>query len=224
MVAERVSGRGLFITVEGGEGAGKSTQVSRLVAALSQVGIVARATREPGGSPGAEQIRSLLVQGGTDRWDKKVEALLHFAARLDHLQRTVWPAIERGEWVVCDRFADSTLAYQGYGHGVDLEDLSQLYRIIIGPFIPDLTIILDIPADVGLARARERNSRLLATADDRYERLGIEFHQRVTAGFQVIAAGAPERCIIVDATMDETSVTARLLDDLRSRLGIMTKL
>lgn len=145
--------KGKFITIEGGEGAGKSTQIAGLVAWLNGRGIEAVATREPGGSPGAELVRRLLVEGPVDRWDAATEALLHFAARRDHLLKTVWPALEAGKWVVSDRFADSTLAYQGYGHGLDLKVLGELYRLAVGEFRPDLTVILDLPVEIGLTRA-----------------------------------------------------------------------
>jgi len=155
MAADRTA---KFITMEGGEGAGKSTHVKRLAVALQQSGIEALTTREPGGAPGAEQIRALLVDGDTKRWDGLTEALLHFAARREHLVKTIFPAIERGEWVISDRFADSTMAYQGYGFGLGREPIEALYRDVVGDFRPDLTIILDLSAEAGLARAQARGS------------------------------------------------------------------
>ncbi|NIQ96157.1 MAG: dTMP kinase, partial [Desulfuromonadales bacterium] len=136
---------GLFITLEGGEGGGKSTQARLLAEFLELRGEEVVLTREPGGSPGAEQIRSLLVDGETHRWDATTEALLHFAARRDHLVKTVIPALDRGAWVVCDRFADSTMAYQGYGHGLPKEALAVLYDFAVGTIKPDLTLVLDLP-------------------------------------------------------------------------------
>src|SRR6266571_6683152 len=140
-----MTARGRFITIEGGEGAGKSTQVDLLMGALAGAGIAAERTREPGGSDGAEAIRGLLLDGATERWDAIGEALLLYAARRDHVLRLIQPALERGVWVVCDRFADSTLAYQGYGRGLPLADLLALHRLVLGDFTPDLTPILDLP-------------------------------------------------------------------------------
>lgn len=131
-----------------------------------------------GGADGAEAIRTLLVSGAVDRWDARTEALLHSAARRDHLVKTVWPALERGAWVICDRFADSTLAYQGYGHGLDRALIEQLVEVTMGRFRPDLTLILDLPVEEGLRRAGGRGG-----AEDRYERMGLDFHQRLRQGF-----------------------------------------
>lgn len=186
---------GRFITIEGGEGAGKSTQIKALADWLRERGIVVTTTREPGGSPGAEAIRKLLVEGSADKWDGTTEALLHFAARRDHLRRTVWPALERGEWVISDRFADSTKAYQGYGHGLELEMIDRLYAIAVGKFVPDLTIILDLPVEQGLARAASR-----AGNETRYENMNIDFHRRLRNGFLDIARNEPRRCMVIDAT------------------------
>lgn len=194
--------RGRFITLEGGEGAGKSTQVSRLKAWLEGRGHRVLATREPGGAPGAEMIRKLLVEGPVERWDGLTEALLHFAARREHLRSTVWPALEAGTWVVSDRFADSTMAYQGYGHGTDRAMLQALYGIAVGDFRPDLTLLLDLPVDVGLARATARRG-----TETRYESLPVAFHERVRAGFLEMASAAPERFVVIDAG-GEIDVTA----------------
>ncbi len=194
--------RGRFITLEGGEGAGKSTQVSRLKAWLERRGHRVLATREPGGAPGAEMIRKLLVEGPVERWDGLTEALLHFAARREHLRSTVWPALEAGTWVVSDRFADSTMAYQGYGHGTDRAMLQALYGIAVGDFRPDLTLLLDLPVDVGLARATARRG-----TETRYESLPVAFHERVRAGFLEMASAAPERFVVIDAG-GEIDVTA----------------
>ncbi len=206
--------RGRFITVEGGEGVGKSTQVRHLAGALHDRGIATRCTREPGGSPGAEEIRQSLVTGETARWDAMTEALLHFAARRDHLVTTVWPALERGEWVVSDRFADSTVAYQGYGHGLDREALARLYALVAGDFTPDLTIILDAPVDLGLARAGERGG------DDRYERMDVAFHERLRDGFLEIARSEPERCVVIDASPEPAEVRRAVLAAVVGRFGL----
>lgn len=206
---------GRFITLEGGEGAGKSTQVTRLKSWLEARGQRVLATREPGGSPGAEMIRKLLVEGPVERWDGRSEALLHFAARRDHLRSTVWPALRRGEWVVSDRFADSTLAYQGYGHGLDAAVLAQLYRIAADDFRPHLTVILDLPVEVGLARAARRPG-----TETRYESLSHDFHARVRAGFLEIAAREPERCAVIDATQDVQSISVAIARLISARLGL----
>ena len=206
---------GKFITLEGGEGAGKSTQVSRLAARLERAGHTVCITREPGGAPGAEAIRELLVTGDPERWDAATETLLHYAARRSHLTDTIRPALARGEWVVCDRFADSTLAYQGYAGGVDKGFISEIYAQVAGDLTPDLTLILDLPPEVGLARAQARGE-----GEDRYERMGLNFHQRLRAAFLEIAAKEPERCMVVDADGDIETVAARIKSAVEDRLEI----
>lgn len=205
--------RGKFITFEGGEGAGKSTQLKMLADSLTLAGIEVVTTREPGGSAGAEAIRALLVTGETDRWDAQTEALLHTAARRDHLARTVWPALERGAWVVCDRFADSTLAYQGYGHGLSRDFILSLTRLAIGDFSPDLTLILDLPVEEGLKRAGRRGG-----AEDRYERMGTDFHERLRQGFLDIARNDSDRCAVIDAAASLDDVHQGILRAVKSRL------
>jgi dTMP kinase len=213
-VATRTGGA-RFVTFEGGEGAGKSTQVGRLAQALTGAGIAVTATREPGGSPGADAIRRLLVEGEPGRWDGQTEALLHFAARRDHLVRTVWPALAAGRWVLSDRFADSTMAYQGYGHGLGRAAVETLYRLTVGDFRPDLTLILDLPVGQGLARAAAR-----ADGEDRYERMESGFHERLRAGFLDIARHEPDRCVVVDASGDADSVAAAIGAVVEQRLGV----
>ena len=208
------SASGRFITLEGGEGAGKSTQIARLADWLKARGREVVTTREPGGAPGAEMIRKLLVEGPAERWDGTTEALLHFAARRDHLRLTVWPALKRGAWVISDRFADSTRAYQGYGHGLDLTMLARLYEIAIDGFRPDLTLILDLPIETGLARAVARRS-----AETRYESLPRDFHERVHDGFAEIAKSEPVRCAIIDASRDIEAVAAAIARVVAERLG-----
>jgi dTMP kinase len=207
--------RGKFITVEGGEGTGKSTQVRLLAEALARCGILVRATREPGGSPGAEAIRRLLIEGEGERWDAVTEALLLFAARRDHVNRVVAPALAQGVWVVSDRFADSTLAYQGYGKGVRLDQLAALHRFALGDFAPDLTLILDLPANEGLVRAAARS------AADRFERLGRDFHERLRQGFRQIAADNPSRCVLIDASGDPQAVHGAVAAAVAQRLGVV---
>lgn len=206
--------QGRFITLEGGEGAGKSTQVARLKELIETRGHECIATREPGGAPGAEMVRKLLVEGPAERWDGVTEALLHFAARREHLRTTVLPAIARGAWVVSDRFADSTMAYQGYGHGIDRAILGTLYDITVGAFRPDLTLILDLPVDTGLARAASRRGK-----ETRYESLPLDFHERVRAGFLDIAVADPERCVVIDATAAIDDIARAIGDALSTRLG-----
>ena len=207
--------RGRFITFEGGEGAGKSTQSHRLVAALGGIGIDTIRTREPGGSPGAEAIRDLLVRGAVDRWEPLSEALLHSAARHEHLARTVRPALDAGRWVVCDRFADSTMAYQGYGHRLGRPPVQALQALVVGDTMPDLTLILDLPAEDGLARAARS-----AGVEDRYERMGEAFHRRLRQGFLDIAAHEPRRCAVIDARPDVDSVWQAVRATVAERLGI----
>lgn len=204
---------GRFITLEGGEGAGKSTQIARLEILLKARGHRVVTTREPGGSPGAEMIRKLLVEGPAERWDGTTEALLHYAARRDHLRSTVWPALEQGKWVVSDRFADSTRAYQGYGHGIDLTMLERLYDISVGDFRPHLTVVLDLPVDVGLARAMKRRG-----AETRYESLPRDFHDRVRTGFLEIAKREPARCVVVNAARDVDAIAADIASAVDERL------
>ena len=211
-----MSPRGRFITLEGGEGAGKSTQIGLLAAFLRGQGREVVTSREPGGSPGAEMIRKLLVEGSTDAWDGPTEALLMFAARRDHLVRTIWPAIERGAWVISDRFADSTRAYQGHGHGLPMERIELLYTVAVGDFAPDLTLILDLPVDVGLARAAARRG-----TETRFEGLGQGFHERVRSGFRAIAAAEPKRCALIDASGDVDAVHRAIVRVARERLGLL---
>ncbi|MGF7176315.1 dTMP kinase [Azospirillum doebereinerae] len=207
--------KGRFITLEGGEGAGKSTQLRRLAEALAARGVEVVTTREPGGSPGAEEIRALLVSGETGRWGAVTEALLHTAARRDHLERTVWPALESGCWVLCDRFFDSTMAYQGYGLGLGRDLIAGLQTTALGAFQPDLTLILDIAVETGLRRAASRHG-----GEDRYERMDVGFHQRLRDGFLDIARREPERCAVIDADADLDTVQARIWSEASARLGL----
>jgi len=206
--------RGRFITLEGGEGTGKSTQVARLVASLKARGLAAVATREPGGSEGAEQIRRLLVQGATDRWEPLTEILLHYAARREHVSKTVEPALAAGTWVVSDRFADSTMAYQGYAQGAGRTAVERIDRAVLSGFAPDLTIVLDLPVSRGLARAKSRGG------DDRYERMGEAFHAHLRDAFVDIARREPARCVVVDADTDVDTVERRVLGAVKARLGL----
>ena len=207
--------RGHFITLEGGEGAGKSTQIARLKDALHARCIDVRITREPGGTPGGDQIRELLVNGDTNRWEPLTEALLNYAARHEHLQKVITPALNAGTWVLCDRFSDSTMAYQGYGHGMDREVIRRLHRLIVGDVTPDLTLIFDMPVELGLERAHARGE-----GEDRYERMGVDFHQRLRDGFLDIAKKDPARCKVVDAAADMDTVAKMVRDHVTDRFKV----
>ena len=190
-----------LITLEGGEGAGKSTQARLLADALCGLGLPVLLTREPGGSPGSEFLRDVLLSGRIG-WDARAETMLHVAARIEHVAKTIRPAIDAGVWVVCDRFHDSTMAYQGYGLGVD-RDTIQILAGMVG-IAPDLTLVLDVPRDVALARLKARGA-----ADDRYERLNEDFHARVNAGFRAMAGLAPR--VLLDAANDPPAVHAAIM-------------
>jgi dTMP kinase len=211
--------KGRFVTFEGGEGAGKTTQIRRLVERLERVGIDAIATREPGGSPGAEAIRAPLVSGATSRWDPTTEAMLMLAARRDHWLTMIEPALVQGRWVLSDRFHDSTVAYQGYGRGVPLAEIETLRRIAVPAAAPDLTLILDLPVEQGLARAHARAQRQ-KLAEDRFERMELDFHERLRAGFHAIARAEPQRCVIVDASGTIDAVEAGVAAAITARLGV----
>ena len=206
--------RGRFISFEGGEGAGKSTQVKRLAVRLEAEGREVVLTREPGGSPGAEAIRDIVLRGDADRWSPVTETLLMYAARRDHIERVIRPALARGAWVVCDRFADSTRAYQGAAGGTDPGLIAALETYILQEVRPDLTLMFDLPAEVGLARADAR-----AGAEMRFESKGLAFHERLRDGFRAIAAAEPARCAIVDATGDRDSVERAVWATVTERLG-----
>ena len=206
--------RGRFITLEGGEGTGKSTQAVRLATRLRRQGLEAVATREPGGSPGAEEIRALLVSGVSDRWSPTTEALLLYAARADHLQRVIRPALDRGAWVVCDRFADSTRAYQGAAGGASPTLLRTLEHEVLERDRPDLTLVFDLPAEEGLGRAGARGE-----AVTRFEAQDAGFHQRLRTAFLEIARAEPERCAVVDARPAADAVEQAVWALVRERLA-----
>ena len=205
---------GRFITFEGGEGAGKSTQLTRLVARLRTDGREVVATREPGGSPGAEAIRELVLTGAADRWSPVTETLLMYAARRDHVERVIRPALARGAWVVCDRFADSTRAYQGAAGGTAAELIAALERFVLEDTRPDLTLIFDLPVEVGLARAHAR-----AGSEMRFESKGLAFHARLRDGFLAIAKAEPDRCALIDADGSVEAVEARVWAAVQARLA-----
>ena len=197
-----------FVTLEGGEGVGKSTQLRALHAALAERGIHCEVTREPGGSEGAEAIRSLLLRGDDSRWSSEAETLLFAAARADHVEKRIRPALEQGHWVLSDRFLDSSLAYQGGALGLGIERVRELYRFACGDFLPDRTLILALAE--GGARARERDNE----DSDRIGGRPESYHQKVDLAFRLIAAEEPDRVRIVDASGSPEEVTQRLLDNL----------
>ena len=202
--------RGKFLTLEGGEGAGKSTQAGRLAAALADHGISVLRTREPGGSAGAEAARALLL---SRPWDALAEMALHFAARREHWARTIEPALAAGIWVVCDRFHDSTLAYQVGGQGAPRAAWEGLRAALLPGVAPDLTLLFDLPVEVGLARATGRGDA------NRYERLGAAFHARVRKTFLEQAAAEPRRFAVLEAAAPQDAVTEAALAACRERLG-----
>ena len=206
---------GLFITFEGGEGVGKSTQVRRLAARLQAAGCEVVMTREPGGSPGAEAIRNLVLNGSADRWSPVTETLLMYASRRDHIERTLRPALERGAVVLCDRYADSTRAYQGAAGGADPALISALETFILEDVRPARTLIFDLDPELGLARALGRPD-----AEARFESKGLDFHRRLREGFLAIARAEPERCRIIDAAGDPDQVETRILAALDGLPGL----
>jgi len=208
--------RGRFITFEGGEGTGKSTHAALLAARLRAFGIIVQQTREPGGSPGAEIIRYVLLSGAARPFGPDAEALLFAAARDDHLNTLIRPALEQGKWVVCDRFADSTRVYQGVAGHVDPMAIRALERIVVGDTKPDLTFILDAPAKEGLRRANKRRSS--GETADRFEAEAAEFHERLRDGFLMLAANEPDRCVLIDATTPKDEVAEQIWRVVQKRL------
>ncbi|HEV2561095.1 MAG TPA: dTMP kinase [Rhizomicrobium sp.] len=204
-----------FITLEGGEGAGKSTQAKILAAALEARGVACVRTREPGGSPGAEDIRKLLVEGEPGRWEAMTETLLLFAARADHIAKTITPALGQGRWVISDRFTDSTYAYQGAGRGLDRETIRRIEAVAIGDFKPDLTLILDLPSAEGLARANHRGPQ-----ESRFEKFDGGFHERLRQAFLDIANRNSYRCTVIDAHGSEEDVAEKIWAAVASRFEL----
>ena len=201
----------IFITFEGGEGAGKSTQIKTLAAALNTRNQPTITTREPGGSPGAEALRTLLLSP-EQTWSPEADTLLHFAARAEHIAKTIVPALRNGKHVLCDRFYDSTRAYQGHGQGANRQTIEILIDLL--PLKPDLTLILDVTEATAKARLVQRD-----TTADRYERMGLDFHARVAEGFRAIAAAEPRRCVLIDANPDAETVARSILAAVDSRLS-----
>jgi dTMP kinase len=208
--------RGRFITFEGGEGSGKSTHATMLAQKLRTLGIGVVLTREPGGSPGAEIIRHVLLSGAAKPLGPSAEAILFAAARDDHVKQIIEPALARGRWVICDRFTDSTRVYQGELGGVDDKLLRALERVTIGDLKPDLTFILDVPAETGLARANKRRGN---EAADRFENESLEFHGKLRDAFRMLALIEPTRCVLVDASMARPAVGERIWKVVNERLN-----
>ncbi len=205
-----------FITFEGGEGAGKSTQIALLAEYLQKNGRDVVCTREPGGSVGAEEIRSLLVRGGNTRWDRLTELLLFSAARRDHLVKTIFPALTAGKTVLSDRFHDSTVAYQCFGYGFDetvYQQAQNLYHLIAGNFVPDLTFILDIDPLIGLKRSIKRQGN----DEQRFENMDFSFHKNLRAGFLKLAAENPKRYVVINADQTVAQIHQDIVTALRER-------
>ncbi len=207
--------RGRFITLEGGEGAGKSTQAKLLADRLRAKDIAVATTREPGGSPGAEEIRKLLVKGEPGRWDALTETLLMFAERADHVTHTIQPALAGGVWVICDRFTDSTYAYQGAGRGLPAETIGRIEEAVMGGFRPDLTLVLDLPAETGLQRAHARKG-----AETRFEKFDLAFHEKLRKAFHHIAKTHADRCVVIPAQGSKSDVAALVWQTVVKRFNL----
>jgi dTMP kinase len=212
-----VSMKAPFISFEGGEGAGKTTQTRLLADRLAAAGIPYLITREPGGAPFAEEIRALLLRSDLPPRSAMSEALLFLAARADHVTETILPALGAGKWVISDRFADSTFAYQGAAGGVPHATLAELHRLVLGDFHPDLTIILDLAPDIGLARvgARHRSGH----GNDHFESRALAYHEALRQGFLAVAAANPARCVVIDASASPQEVAARIWTVVEARLS-----
>lgn len=210
--------RGVFITLEGGEGAGKSTQIRLLADELTAQGRDVVTTREPGGTPEAEKIRDFLVKRDGGNWTPMAECLLLYAARQMHVESLIKPALAAGKIVISDRFADSTRAYQSFGHGLPLDTIEKLNTISLGDFGPDLTFILDLPVDVGLARAGKRLTAA-QSQEDRFENIGGGFHDRLRQGYLDIAKRDSQRCVVIDATQSIEKISSDLLSHVKGRLA-----
>jgi dTMP kinase len=214
--------RGKFITLEGGEGSGKSTQARLLANHLEASGIDVVLTREPGGSPFAETVRGVILDAGTPDHSALAETLLFYAARTDHLEATIRPALERGRWVICDRFSDSTRVYQGEVGGVEAAAIATLERLVVHPTVPDVTFLLDLDAVVGLARAAQRRSAQAPGSfqhADRYESRRIEYHERLREAFLRTARADPRRCLVIDAFRSVDEIAADIRGHVAARFG-----
>ncbi|MFY9881727.1 MAG: dTMP kinase [Pseudolabrys sp.] len=207
--------RGHFITFEGGEGSGKSTHAAALAQRLKSLGLEVVLTREPGGSTGAEIIRHILLSGIAKPLGAETEAILFAAARDDHVRSTILPALDAGHWVICDRFIDSTRVYQGILGNVDQRLIRSLERVTVGPAVPELTFILDVPAQVGLARAKSRRGQ---DAADRFEAESMEFHEKLRQAYRALAGEEPARCVLIDGRAPRDVVAEKIWSTVRERL------
>jgi dTMP kinase len=203
-----------FITFEGGEGSGKTTQIAILHRTLVQLGIDVVLYREPGGTQGAEEIRHLILKGDGNRWTAKAEALLMSASRAELVEKCILPHLEKGTWVLCDRFTDSTLAYQGYGHGLCFETMEWLNNFTVGNLEPDLTFIFQLPPELGLGRTIQRKE-----GEDRYERFDLKFHFKVAEGYKEILKRKPERCVAIDALLEIDEISQLIFNEIKNRFG-----
>ena len=210
--------RGFFITLEGGEGSGKSTQIRLLADALKAQGRDVVITREPGGTPEAEKIREFLVKRDGGNWTPMAECLLFYAARQMHVEHLIKPALAEGKIVISDRFADSTRAYQSFGHDLPLATIEELNRLSLGDFAPNLTFILDLPVEVGLSRAGKRLSSD-QSQEDRFELLGNGFHERLRQGYLAIAQRDSTRCVVIDATRGINEIANDLSSHVQRKLA-----
>ncbi|MCP3687133.1 MAG: dTMP kinase [Gammaproteobacteria bacterium] len=208
-----------MIVIDGVDGAGKGVQSRRLRQSLLHAGFDTILTREPGGSPAAEDIRKLLVEGDPQKWDSLTELLLMYAARRSHLRDTIWPALRAGQWVISDRFADSSRAFQGIAGNLGLELVEQMHRIVVGEFQPELVLILDIPEDIALQRAMARGD-----GEDRFERKGNEYHARVRQAFRQIALDKPSQYRLIDANNTIDQVSGQILKEINQYFNLSLKL
>lgn len=207
-----------FIVIDGVDGAGKGVQSRTLFEAMRASGLPVILSREPGGSPGAEEIRKLIVEGDAEKWDVMTELLLIYAARRSHLVDTVWPALKQGKWLISDRFADSSRAFQGVAGALGLEQVEKLHRMVVGDFRPDLTLILDLDPEISLNRAEQRGG-----GEDRFEKKGLSYQQKVREGFCMIARNNPDTHVLIDASQTVTKVTADIFATVYDRFGIELK-
>ncbi len=215
---DRPPGRGRFITFEGGEGVGKSTQVKRLLAALNDQSIPAIRTREPGGTPKAEAIRAFILQGRSEAWGAGAEAVLFASARLDHVSQLIAPNLDAGRWVISDRFSDSTRAYQGLTGGVDVRLIDALEVLALNGHKPDLTIVLDMDPEAAFRRVIEREREaMLAETGDRFEKEDLEWHKRLRDAFLAIARNNAERCVVIPAGQSEDNLAQEIWDVMTRR-------
>ena len=207
---------GRFITFEGGEGGGKSTQTRLLQDALASNGIESILTREPGGSAGAEEIRELIVTGSADRWDPLTELCLLYAARRDHWLKVIKPKLEQGIWVISDRFADSSIVYQGYAGDIDIDTVLNIHNVVLGEVWPDLTIVLDLPPELGLERSYKRDTAN-NSKDTRFEKRELHFHNLLREGFQFLHSKSPDRICVIDGTKTIKEVEIEVFSIIKNR-------